>query len=105
MITVTDGTFQELVLNSERPVLTDFWAEWCPPCKAVSRTLEDLAPEFSEQIVFAKINADDNPAIARKYSVLSLPTLFVFRQGEVVARSVGSRPKSYLRDMLGAHIA
>ncbi|MEU5903237.1 thioredoxin [Micromonospora sp. NPDC047527] len=103
LITVTDDTFAELVLASERPVVVDFWADWCPPCKMIEKSLAELAREFAGQMVVAKLNSDDNPRTTRTYAVMSLPTLLVFRRGEVVGSIVGSRPKTYLRQTLAAH--
>ncbi|MGW3601958.1 MULTISPECIES: thioredoxin [unclassified Micromonospora] len=100
LVTVTDDTFAELVLASDRPVVVDFWAEWCPPCKAIEKSLAELAGEFGERMVVAKLNSDENPEATRRYSVMSLPTLLVFRQGEVVGSTVGSRPKTHLRQIL-----
>lgn len=102
LVTVTDDTFAELVLKSDRPVVVDVWAQWCPPCKAISRSLADLAVEFGERMVIATLNYDENPIVGRAYAVMSLPTLLVFRQGEVVGSIVGSRPKTYLRQALSA---
>jgi thioredoxin 1 len=103
LVTVTDGTFAETVLGGDRPVVVDFWAEWCPPCKAISRSLAELAEEFGERMVMATLNSDDNPNTARAYAIMSLPTLLVFRRGEVVGSIVGARPKAYLRQALTAH--
>ena len=103
LVTVDDATFAGAVLASERPVVVDFWADWCPPCHAISRSLAELAAEFGDRLTVATINSDDNPQTVRAYSVLSLPTLLVFRGGEVVGQIVGSRPKSWLRDALGQH--
>jgi len=100
LVTVTDDTFTELVLASDRPVVVDFWAEWCPPCKAIEKSLAELAREFGDRMVVAKLNSDENPTATRNYGVMSLPTLLVFRRGEVVGSTVGSRPKSYLRQTL-----
>jgi thioredoxin 1 len=102
MITVTDATFAETVLASDVPVALDFWAQWCPPCHAIARTLAELEPEFAGRMVLAKINSDENPIATRTYRVLSLPTLIVFGRGEIVTAQVGSRPKSHLRDMFEA---
>ncbi|WP_442930956.1 thioredoxin [Micromonospora sp. NBC_00389] len=102
LVTVTDDTFTELVLASDRPVVVDFWAEWCPPCKAIEKSLAELAQEFGDRMVVAKLNSDENPTATRNYGVMSLPTLLVFRRGEVVGSTVGSRPKSYLRQTLTA---
>lgn len=99
MITVTDATFDELVLRSDLPVALDFWAQWCPPCHTIARTLAEIEPEFHGRLVIAKVNSDENPVTSRAYRALSLPTLLVFDRGEITASLVGSRPKSYLRDM------
>ncbi|MEW1590001.1 thioredoxin domain-containing protein [Micromonospora vinacea] len=99
LTTVTDNTFAELVLASDRPVVVDFWAEWCPPCKMIEKSLVELAREFGDRMVIAKLNSDDNPQATRRYGVMSLPTLLVFRRGEVV----GSRPKLHLRQSLTMH--
>jgi thioredoxin 1 len=100
LITVTDATFAEVVLNSHLPIAVDFWAEWCPPCRPMARTLSELAGEYPGQITFAKINADENPEATRTYRVMSMPTLLLFKQGQVVKSIVGARPKSYLREAL-----
>jgi thioredoxin 1 len=100
LTTVTDTTFAETVLGRRLPVLVDFWAEWCPPCRPMARTLAELAPEFAGRIVFATLNADENPEATRRYRVLSMPTLLLFRQGIVVHSIVGARPKSHLRQAL-----
>ena len=96
---VTDATFDSLVLQSHRPVLVDFWAEWCPPCRPMARTLAELAPEFAGTIDFVAIDADENPEATRRYRVLSMPTLLLFRHGLVVKSIVGARPKSMLRQV------
>jgi thioredoxin 1 len=104
LVTVTDDTFAEAVLASDRPVVVDFWAEWCPPCKMISKSLAELADEFGDRMIVATLNSDDNPKTTRTYGIMSLPTLLVFRQGEIVASIVGARPKSYLRQTLSAQI-
>lgn len=100
LVTVTDDTFAATVLASDRPVVVDFWAEWCPPCRMISKSLAELAEELGDQMVVAKLNSDENPETTRTYRVMSLPTLLVFRRGEVVGSIVGARPKSYLRRAL-----
>ncbi len=99
---VTDATFDQVVLQSRLPVLVDFWAEWCPPCRPMARTLAELAPEFAGEIVFTTLNADENPEATRRYRVLSMPTLLLFKRGLVVNSIVGARPKSILRQALTA---
>ncbi|MDH6111880.1 thioredoxin 1 [Kitasatospora sp. MAP12-15] len=102
IITVTDETFDAEVLQSEKPVLVDFWAPWCGPCKQVAPVLETIAGEYGDQLTIAKINIDENPEIAAKYAVISIPTLNVYQGGEVVKTIVGARPKGMiLRDLDG----
>ncbi|MFF5231751.1 thioredoxin [Dactylosporangium sp. NPDC000521] len=97
---VTDATFAEEVLGSELPVLVDFWAEWCPPCHRLSPVLEELAREYEGRARIVKIDSDANPETVRAYGVLSMPTLSLFRGGELVSQVVGARPKSQLRAQL-----
>ncbi|MEV0720711.1 thioredoxin [Asanoa sp. NPDC050611] len=104
LVTVTDDTFATAVLASETPVVVDVWAEWCPPCHAISRSLAELAEELKGKMVVATLDADENPATCRAYQVRSLPTLLVFRGGELVSATVGARPKSALRSLLTAHL-
>ena len=100
LVTVTDATFDSLVLKAELPFVVDFWAEWCPPCRPVARTLAELAGEFTGKLVIAQLNADENPVATRAYRVLSMPTLLFFRNGVVVHSLVGARPKAHLRAAL-----
>ena len=97
---VTDATFAEEVLGSELPVLVDFWAEWCPPCHRLSPVLEELAKEYEGRARIVKIDSDANPETVRAYGVLSMPTLSLFRGGELVSQVVGARPRSQLRAQL-----
>lgn len=101
--TVTDETFASTVLASDRPVVVDFWAEWCPNCRMISRVLDELAGEFGDRVLMAALNADENPEVTSAYGVLALPTLLVFREGEVAGTVVGARSKRFLRETLGAH--
>jgi thioredoxin 1 len=97
---VTDATFPSDVLAHDKPVLVDFWAEWCGPCKMVSPVLEEIAKEHGEKLQIVKLNIDENPETARAYSVLSIPTMSVFRNGQVVKSIVGAKPKAaLLRDL------
>ena len=100
--TVTDATFDADVLGSDKPVLVDFWAEWCGPCKMVAPVLEEIASEHGDKLTVAKVNIDENPEIARRYQIMSIPTMSVFSGGEVVKSIVGARPKAaLLRDLEG----
>ena len=93
---VTDETFAQEVLQADRPVLVDFWAEWCMPCRKVSPLLEEIAGEMPDKLRVVKMNADENPATVRTYRIMSLPTLTIFKGGEPVKQVVGAKPKSEL---------
>ena len=95
-VAVTDDSFAEDVLTNDRPVLVDFWATWCGPCKMVAPVLEEIATEKAEQLVVAKIDVDANPATARDFQVISIPTMILFRGGEPVKRIVGAKGKAAL---------
>jgi thioredoxin 1 len=94
--TVTDASFEADVLKSTKPVLVDYWAEWCGPCKMVAPVLEAIAEEHGDKIEIVKLNVDENPEVARKYNILNIPTLGVFQDGEVVKELVGARSKTAL---------
>jgi thioredoxin len=102
---VTDETFSPAVLASETPVLVDFWAEWCPPCHLLTPVLEQLAAEYAGRVRIVKMDADVNPQTILAYGILSMPTLIIFRQGEMVSRHVGAAPKVKLRDLLDEALA
>ena len=93
VLTVTEATFDSTVLEARLPVLVDFWAEWCPPCKWLNPVVEELASEQAGRLLVAKVNADENPGLVRRYGTLSLPSLLVFVDGVERARIIGARPK------------
>ncbi len=99
---VADATFEQEVLKSTKPVLVDFWAPWCGPCRMVAPIVEELAEEYDGKVEFVKVNTDDNPNTAVKYGIRSIPTLLVFKGGEPVGQIVGFRPKSDLKERLDA---
>ncbi|MGH9271169.1 MAG: thioredoxin [Ilumatobacteraceae bacterium] len=96
IVNLSTSTFDETVLAADRPVVVDFWAEWCGPCKAISPILAELADDLDGQVTISKVNVDDNPDLAMRYNVMSIPTLLVFSQGEVSKRVVGAKGKSQL---------
>ena len=93
---VTDASFEQDVLRSEKTVIVDYWAEWCGPCRQVAPVLEEIASEHADKIDAVKLNVDDNPVIAQRYGIMNIPTLSVFSGGEVVKEIVGAKPKSAL---------
>ena len=94
---VTDLSFKEDVINSEKPVLVDFWAEWCGPCKMIGPALEEISEELADKVTIAKINIDENPDAPGQYGVRGIPTMILFKNGEAAATKVGAAPKSALK--------
>ena len=99
-IAVTDSSFDAEVLRANGPVLVDFWAEWCGPCKMIGPFLEDLAADMAGKLTVAKVNIDENPGIPTKYGVRGVPTLMIFHQGQVAATKVGALPKSKIKEWI-----
>ncbi|MBL8331381.1 MAG: thioredoxin TrxA [Rubrivivax sp.] len=101
---VTDASFESDVLKSDKPVLVDYWAEWCGPCRAIAPVLDELSDSYSERLQIAKINVDENPQIPGKFGVRGIPTLMLFKGGELVATKVGALPKAQLTSFIDAHL-
>ena len=103
-IPITDDSFENDVLKADGPVLVDFWAEWCGPCKQIGPTLEDLSEDKAGVLTVAKINIDENPMTPTKYGVRGIPTMMLFKDGQVAAMKVGSLPKSQIYDWVDANL-
>ena len=97
---VTDDTFEQDVLKADRPVLVDFWAEWCGPCKQIAPALEQIAQEFGEGVTIAKVNIEDSPAVPSRYGVRGIPTLMLFKDGQMASMKVGAIPKAKILEWL-----
>ncbi|MGQ9548498.1 MAG: thioredoxin [Roseiflexus sp.] len=102
-VTLSDSTFDQVVARSDQPVLVDFWAPWCGPCRAVAPAVERLAQEFAGRAVVAQLNVDDNPRTAQRFGISSIPTLYIFKRGRVVERLIGAQPYPVLRQALARH--
>lgn len=100
MLEVTDATFNDVVLKADLPVLLDFWAPWCGPCRALGPVLEELAKDMEGQAIIAKVNVDENQALPAKFAIRSIPTLILFNKGEVVEQITGGLPKAALKDLI-----
>lgn len=102
---VSDQNFEAEILSSDRPVLVDFWADWCVPCHMVSPIVEEIGRDRSEVLKVAKLNVDDNPEMSRRYAVMSIPTLILFKDGQEKARVIGAKPKEAILRELEPHVA
>jgi len=101
---ITDSNFDEVVLQSEKPVLVDFWAEWCGPCRMVGPIVEELASEYDGKAVVGKVNVDYNPDISVKYGIRNIPALLFFKDGQIVDKQIGAVPKSVLAEKLAKQL-
>jgi thioredoxin 1 len=101
---VTDATFDQAVLKASGPVVVDFWAEWCGPCRMISPALEEISNSLNGKVTILKLNVDENPATAAKYGVMSIPTLMLFTGGQLASRQVGAAPKQKLEQWITASV-
>jgi thioredoxin 1 len=101
-IELTDGNFDSDVLKSDLPVLVDFWAPWCGPCRIIAPIVEEIAKEYDGKLKVGKLNTDDNQQVASKYGIMSIPTLMIFNKGELIERIIGAQPKKAIKDKIDA---
>jgi thioredoxin 1 len=100
IVNIDDNNFQKTVLESQKPVLVDFWATWCGPCRMVAPVIDELSKEYQDKVDFAKVNVDETPKLASQYGVMSIPTLIVFKNGKPEQQVIGFKPKNELKAML-----
>ena len=105
VVELTSANWQQEVLNSDKPVLVDFWAVWCGPCQMVAPIIEELAKEYAGKVKVRKLNTDENPEVAGRYQVMSIPTILFFKNGQVVEKLVGARPKRQFKEMIDSLLA
>ena len=103
-LTITDQSFQEMVLNSDKPVLVDFWAVWCGPCRTLGPIIEEVATDFEGRAVVGKVDVDNNQQVSVDYGIRNIPTVLIFKNGEVVDKIVGVAPKEVIAEKLSAHL-
>jgi len=102
--TLTDTNFDDSVIKAPRPVVVDFWAEWCGPCRRLAPTIDELATEYDGKVVVGKLNVDENPAIQSRFSIMGIPTVLIFKGGEVVEQVVGLADKSAFKKLIDKHV-
>ncbi|HVY00014.1 MAG TPA: thioredoxin [Pseudorhodoplanes sp.] len=101
---VSDATFETEVLKSDSPVVVDFWAEWCGPCRMIAPALDEISTSLGDKVKIVKLNVDENPQVAAKYGIMSIPTLMIFKNGELASRQVGAAPKQKLEQWITAAV-
>ncbi len=104
VITLNESNWHSEVINSDKPVVVDFWAPWCGPCRIIAPIIEELAMELGDRVKFGKLNTDENPNIAMQYGIRAIPTIMLFNKGEVVDTRIGVQPKEALKQMILSHI-
>ena len=105
VVHLTDDTFDEAIKNASGPVVVDFWAAWCGPCKAIAPSLDQLATEMAGQVTIAKVNVDENGDLSARFGIRNIPTLLIFKDGRLVDQTIGAQPKESLRGMIQRHLA
>ena len=103
-IEINDSNYEDILMNGDKPILVDFWAEWCGPCKMIHPVVEELAGEYEGKAIIGKVDVDNNPNVSAKFGIRSIPTLLVFKNGEVVDKQIGAVPKGILSQKLDAQI-